>query len=75
MSSFRKEQISDKDVFLFYFKSPEKHEPFVLDIKQDDYSINRALGHREVIYGTFGGTSIFFMNANNIQLENYWLQS
>ena len=35
----------DKDVFIFYFKSKEKHASFISNVKQDKKSISRSVGY------------------------------
>ena len=56
---------SDKDAFVFYFKSPEKYKPCISNIKQDGTSISRATGNHTTLYAGFGDSYIFYFNNQN----------
>ena len=58
---------------MFYVQSPDKYEPFISKVKQDEKSINHALGYNNSglvrQYGMFGWNWIFWWTDNN-----HWYQ-
>ena len=52
---------ADKDVFVFYLKSPQNHESFISNLKQDDESISHGVGYTSNSFGNLGDCWPFFI--------------
>lgn len=63
MGDLEEKFIADKDAFIFHFKSPQKRDPFISKVKQDEYSIKHALGLCQGYYACFGKVWVFCVMA------------
>ena len=59
---------ADKDAFVFQIRScHHDYEPFISSVKQDDKSINKALGYGYNMLAQFGNTWIFQLRFNQFE--------